>query len=583
MMDRREKTALHSVLANVGLVLLKIVAATISGSLALLADAWHSGSDIIVSLLVMAGLRISKKGRRIAIIVENSIAILISLFIFWAVYEIFRRALGVSMPQIRFIPLVMVITAACIMVLYFLSRYKIHVGRETESPSLTADGYHSRMDMYSSIVVLIGLTGQMIGLPMDKFAAIVVVMLIAMTGIEILTGAVQGLVKSNVLNLNLLYGLWSRLPSSRIKVLMESAVRFIDLKFASIWRKSCSAVAYRRRGIFFTIIMLSITIYFSKGFYTVYPGEIGVLQKFGRKIADNIAPGLHFHWPSPIEKVTKIRINETRRVEIGFRTKVELWEEEIVEPSAYLWEIQHLTGKYEKRIDEALMLTGDENIIDLNIVVHYRIKNPSSYLFHITGSNELVRNVVESIARQSVGIRTLGSILSTSRDEVQQEIKERAQDILDQYCSGITTDSVWIQDVHPPVEVVPSFRDVATAREEKVMYINEAIGYRNEIVPMARGEAERSCINAAAYKKDKINRATGESCRFLKQLGEYEPAKKITEKRLYLETVEEALASTEKFIIDAKIKSKPFDYKQMFMFGKLLYSTKELDFYYPDE
>jgi modulator of FtsH protease HflK len=225
-----------------------------------------------------------------------------------------------------------------------------------------------------------------------------------------------------------------------------------------------------------------------------------------------------------------------RRVEVGFRT---------VSPGP--------PARYQAVTDESLMLTGDENIVDIQFIVQYRIKDAASYLFNVMGPDTTVKDVAEASMRQVVGRSMIEEALTTGKFKLQQDTKQLMQIILDNYGVGIAVDAVQLQDVHPPREVIQAFKDVASAKEDKIKYINDAQGYANDILPKANGKAAEIVNEALAYQQTKINYSEGDASRFLQTLTEFSTAAEITKKRMYIEAMEEVLEGAQKFIIPEKM------------------------------
>ena len=260
----------------------------------------------------------------------------------------------------------------------------------------------------------------------------------------------------------------------------------------------------------------------------VGPDEVGVVQTFG-KYSRTAQSGLNYHFPFPIEKVQTPKVTEVKRIEIGFRT----------------------VGKnqYQTVERESLMLTGDENIVDAEMIVQYRIKDPMAYLFNFIKPEITVREASEASLRTVVGRHNIDEALTSGKFMIQEETKSLVQSILDKYESGILVVAVQLQDVSPPKEVIASFKDVASAKEDKNRMINQAEGYRNDIIPKARGEAQAEIREAEGYKKARVARSEGDVAKFSAVLKEYRKAKGVTETRMYLETVEEILPNREKIIV----------------------------------
>jgi modulator of FtsH protease HflK len=196
------------------------------------------------------------------------------------------------------------------------------------------------------------------------------------------------------------------------------------------------------------------------------------------------------------------------------------------------------------------MLTGDENIIDIDLVVQYRIADPTHYLFNVRNLADTVKSGAEAALREVIGRRQIDDALTTGKLEIQEETKALLQSILDEYHAGLYVAAVQLQEVQPPKQVIDAFKDVASAREDKVRLVNEADGYRSAVIPEVRGQVETILRKAEAYREEKIRRATGEAQRFLHIWREYQQAPEITRKRLLLETLEEILPHMEKIIIE---------------------------------
>ena len=274
-----------------------------------------------------------------------------------------------------------------------------------------------------------------------------------------------------------------------------------------------------------------IVLWLATGIYIVGPDEVGVVRTFG-KFTRVVQSGLNWKFPAPIEIVDTPKVTEVKRIEIGFRTLK--------------------NGQYRSVEKESLMLTGDENIVDAEMIVQYKIKDPVAYLFRIVGPELTVREAAEASLRTIVGRNKIDETLTTGKFTIQEETKTQLQSILDNYNSGIHVVAVQLQDVSPPKEVIGAFKDVASAKEDKNRMINQAEGYRNDVIPKARGEAEAMIRDAEGFKESRVKRAEGDATKFTTILKEYRKAKSITEKRLYLETMEKVLPDIEKIIVPDK-------------------------------
>ena len=279
------------------------------------------------------------------------------------------------------------------------------------------------------------------------------------------------------------------------------------------------------------VILVLIIVWLLTGVYVVGPDEVGVIRTFG-KLTRVTQSGLNWKFPSPIEIANTPKVTEVKRIEIGFRSLK--------------------NGQYRTVEKESLMLTGDENIVDAEMIVQYKIKDPVEYLFKIVAPELTVREAAEASLRTVVGRNRIDETLTTGKFTIQEETKMQLQSILDKYQSGIHVVAVQLQDVSPPKEVIGAFKDVASAKEDKNRMVNQAEGYRNDVIPKARGEAEAMIRDAEGFMESRIKRAEGDAIKFTTILKEYNKAKSITEKRLYLETMEKVLPDIEKIIVPDK-------------------------------
>jgi len=283
------------------------------------------------------------------------------------------------------------------------------------------------------------------------------------------------------------------------------------------------------------LVVLAILGFFGwQGFTTrVQPDELGVVLRFG-EFDRQLPPGLNFRLPYPVETVYKPKVTRVNRQAIGFRG-----------------EVDGTTTSVSRQVpEESLMLTGDENIVDINSVVFWRINNAENYLFNIQQPEQTVKDVAESALREVAGESRLQPLLTRSRQETETAVQELMQQTLDEYESGILVTQVQLQKVDPPSQVIDAFRDVQAARADQERIQNEASAYANTVVPEARGEAARIIEAAEAYKAQTVAEATGQADRFTKIYEQYALAPEVTRRRMFLETMERVFQGTDKVIID---------------------------------
>jgi membrane protease subunit HflK len=268
------------------------------------------------------------------------------------------------------------------------------------------------------------------------------------------------------------------------------------------------------------------------GFYIVDEGNHGVETRFGRYIGTTQS-GLNWHFPVPIERVDIVNVKQQRYIEVGYRSGGS----------------EQATGSVPK---EALMLTKDENYVDVRLAVQYQVKDAKQFIFNVVNPALTLKQVTESALRGVVGSSSMDFVLTQGRSEIVTLIKKEIQDVMDSYQSGVQVTSVNLQDAQPPEQVQNSFEDAIKAREDEQRLINEAEAYSNDVVPKARGAAARKIQEAEGYKEQVIAQAQGETSRFSQLLSQYIKAPEVTRKRIYIESMESVMAETNTVMIDAK-------------------------------
>ena len=282
-------------------------------------------------------------------------------------------------------------------------------------------------------------------------------------------------------------------------------------------------------------ISILLIIYALSGLYRVLPDEQGVVLRFG-KFVSTTQPGLNYHIPFPIESVITPKVTKVNRIDIGFRSERD---------SGF-----SSSGGVADVPQESLMLTGDENIVNIDFSVFWVIKDAGNFLFKIQDPEGTVKAAAETAMREVIARSDIQPILTEGRSKIEIDTQEIIQNILDEYTSGIQITQVQTQKADPPDQVIDAFRDVQAARADMERSKNEAEAYANDVIPRARGEAAKILQAAEAYKKEVVARAEGEASRFVAIYNEYAKAKEVTQERMYLETMEKVLADINKIIID---------------------------------
>ena len=498
-MGRKEKALLIAIGANLFLVALKFILAGVSGSMALQMSGWHSVQGLFVSLVVFIGFLLSRKEEsrmtRGISRIENIVALLISIFVFYLAYKMFIKMTNPHMHTLTNVPLVTLGAMLGAMICYLMARFKIFVGKAAQSPSLVADGYHCRIHVVMEISVIIGLAGYMIGFTnLDMLAAVIVTLFVLHTGIQLFIRAFVSLTSKKVSADYSCHATEGGLKLGRPKTIV-------------------------------TLAALFLLAYISTGFYTVQWNERGIIKRFGKQVSDEITPGLHYRLPWPIEAVDRVAVDDIQNLE--------------TEPF--------------------LILTGDENLIKANVAAHYQVKDASNYLFNLEDPAKLVRDATRSALRQVLGEMNIDSILASAKSQAIERTKRLTQASLDNWSAGVHIVGIQLLQADPPSEVMESFRDVASAREDRETYINQALGYRDTTIPESRGNAEMMVLAAEGIRAERINYALGEASRFKLQHMEHDKARHVTETRLYVEAMEKVLAPVEKILINPEVKQGVMD------------------------
>jgi membrane protease subunit HflK len=303
-----------------------------------------------------------------------------------------------------------------------------------------------------------------------------------------------------------------------------------------LWERLGAGGGDGRRLPIGLVVLVAAVLYLASGIYIVAPDERGIVLRFGRVVRET-GSGPSYHLPWPIETVLKPSVTAIRKDEIGFRTIS-------AGPPA----------RYEEVPREALMLTGDENIVKLEFIVQYRIRpdaeGPTDFLFNLRNPQEAVRAAAEAAMREVIGSMPIDAALTEGKERVQQDAQVVLQGILDLYDAGIEVVTLKLQDVDPPMQVSDAFKDVISAQQDRERLINEALGYANDVVPRARGQAAQLLNEAEAYRETRVRDATGVAQRFVALQEEYAKAPDVTRQRLYLEAMEAVLPDVHKILLD---------------------------------
>lgn len=480
--NRKEKVVIASIIGNIILTTAKIILSNLSGSIALIADAWHSFSDVLVSIIVLAGfitIRILKnredkdnKGRSKLIIIENIVAMIIGLFIIALSFSILHKVFFAEKLQISNLVITIIGQTLIIGFIYLLYKYKNIIGTEEDSAGIIADSFHTKSDMFTSVGVLLSLIGYLIGLNFDKIVAVIIFFLIFYQGLETIINALRSIKRKD-----------------ETVIFINDNLPFIK-KITNVLKTLTAFIKQHKikAGAITTVIGVFIYIFF--GFYIVEQDERAVRFFLGKADEKNIQPGLHFDILHPFSEIITMNTLKVSRMEIGFKTKFHFdSEENKSDIYIYQWESNHYSNQYKQNESEAQILTGGGNIINANLIIDYTINNLYDYLMNINDPVFFMHETIESLLVKEFGKHNLFDALLDKRLEIEKNIKNKLQNTLDEYKTGIHAAKLTLFDVHPAVKVMGAFRRVTNDEEYKKTKIYEALSYKSKHIPYTKGLA----------------------------------------------------------------------------------------------
>jgi HflK protein len=412
---------------------------------------------------------------------------------------------------------------------------------------------------------------------------VVAIYLAAIAGVSLLAGyGLDWVYQAWHVNPVVTFGKATQFVPEPLKV--AGAIIFIGALVVSLWRAPLPAEWVWLRdgvtaltGMRLTAVRLKaatiiavVALYFGSGVFTVQPGEVGLKTRFGQIVAANLGPGLHYRLPWPIEGHRLVQHDRIRRIEVGFRSMVQPDSIEralarqrltVAGPANPVPAIAAIGFWYQKDKvpDEALLLTGDENIIEIVFTVQYQIKDPLAYTYNVADPDGVVRSVTISALRAVVATMNVDAVYTSARRDIEQKVVQASQALLDAYHAGVRLDAVSLLSVHAPEEVHAAFRDVASAQEDKMMIIERATTFAQEGVNLAAGDAAAMIESALAFKEQRVLEAEGNARAFSLRQKEYARAPDLTRFRLHLEALEQVLAPAQKILRPGAAEVKEFD------------------------
>ena len=565
-MNKRIRTSFIAISVTVGLTILKFVFYYLSGSIAVLSEAWHSFSDIATSLLVLLALwrslsiakneqdhpeqqkedagsngsNIIKRFFKSAFgkNIEISTSLIIGLFLTCISISLI---INVFSTEIIFIekPL---ITGIIFLLLslgsYFLFKFLSVVGRDENSAALISDGLHSKGDMCCSSLTGISLILYYFGFNFDRWVSFAIALFILSFGVEIIFNIIVHFVKKGK-DFKVQYRFLKILGIAMEKETYIKFFKWIDNKYNINILKS-KLVLYVVRLFKFTgyalITLLILVVVYDMGFQ-VQMDEEAVVERFGKPLdTEALQPGFHFKFPRPIDRVRTEKTKQINELFLGNISKEE--------QKPLIWGSEH--G------EEVYFISGDNNFFNPYIIVHYRIKDLYKYYYNISNPKSLIEDIAYKTLQNIFTTKSFFQIATTFRKEMELIVEKALQKELDEINTGLEIVGVNVKDIHPPTKISDAFEEVIASYQKKEELINLALEYRNSEIPSARGTAYHNISNAKAYVTEEILKSKGATVGYQSKLESYKQAKSIIRKVLYFNHIAATLKNNKKIIIDPK-------------------------------
>ena len=540
------KTALIVLCANIVLTVMKFVVFRLSGSLAVLAEAWHSFTDIATSLLVFAailipGIRKNKTAApagdadavKPAGALEIGVSMLIGLLLLGVSCLVFKKVMVSQAVVLRNPLLCGVIFIVFSIGSFLVSSFETQVGKNQASLGLVSDGMHAKADMFASLLTGLSLILYAMGINIDRWMAAGIGVIIFCLAVDTFVNAYRVYRDKSSRSLYSYRFLAAFFSIFTIKNFKHLALKLHDV-FPS--RKYNRIYKWMYRLLITAPLAALLVLYASTACYTVSVGQTAVVERLGKPLGQvkPVRPGLHFKLPWPVDKVIKVSSATIEKLNIGNVSASDT--------KAYLWTLKHGS--------EEAFLTGDNNFFYPYIILHYKISDPYQYLYSYSAPRQLLNEIGHREAVSLFARESFYDIATRRRAGLEKKMKQNIQAALDRHASGIEVICVNFKDIHPPISIARSFEIVIAGFQEKQELINMAIGYANSVVPESRGKAENQVQTAAGDKAMRLNKALGEARRFELRLPGTPVQKQISMSRIYQETMKEALKDKTKIIVD---------------------------------
>ncbi len=559
-MRKQEKTAIIVAFVDLLSIIVKFFLAALTGSLSIMADAWHSFGDLITTIMVFIALVLDRKEKikdvdaadKQARFIRRSsweprACVIIGIALIAVAARVFKEIFLGGTPEIIRYP---VIAAAIVLLLMLFSyirfRFEESVGKETDSPALVADAYHSKVDIYSLTLALISLLSEHLEIRIDRWMAGIIALMILAIALKTLYNAFSiMLTQSNQV-----------IPKERTvedKAIIFT-VGYIHTKKDHLMSRLINRFNLKNpektrqlRSRFISAgLALAVIVWILSGFYIVSYSEQAIIERLGKPIdiLNPVGPGLHYDWPRPISRINRVDTDSVRWMRLGYVTKERT--------DIILWTKAHYLKEYS-------VLTGDGAIVELAANLHYRVVDAGAYLYSaIEPESQLELMSYETLCRLAAQ-HSLFDILAYGRKKFEQTVTESIQSLADAANLGIEVVQICFLDVHPPMEVAPAFEDVVSAQEDLETYIEQARGYYKETLPLTTGEAASMIVQAESYRKEIVEKAGGQADAFLSVTNAFKRHKSINRYRVRFDALDFWLSGKPLWLIDSRVSKRPLD------------------------
>ena len=545
------------------LIALKYLLATLTGSPVLFADAFHSGGDLAVSLIVLISIVVHYwlKDNPWAKEAEAVVALLISVLLMTGSVHVVLGALRSDAAQfllLRGIPVVIAIAGISIALglTFTMSRFKRRIGEQYASIAFIAEGMHTHSDFLTSAGVWLTLLLGYFGIHIERVTTLLIGLAVFQIGLRLFFQALQAFSITPAIISSVKNATPASLRST-LHTLRQTVSQFVttitSLAPRMFFMREEWVFTHKYRLIVWNGVLV-MALYAGTGFYSVQPYQTGLELFFGN-VTEHNPPGLYAHAPKPFGDVMLVDTAVTARVESGFRTN---WDYTGEEPAAYLWEFTHTEGRYHKVPAESIALTGDETLVDTNFLCYYRITDPVQYALNSENASRILQSLFVHEVQAELRHYQLDQLLTSERGNIQMELLQNMQRAVAELPLGVEILDVYMREAHPPIEVVPSYRAVASARESKIEIIHTAHTYTNAILPLSRGQAAAKIAQAEADATERVAATKGNAQSFLVKQRTFSQFEAVQRVRLWWETVETVLKNKTLYILPQNAKRRVY-------------------------